>query len=425
MPDTVLAQVADGRDVTLSGFQTAWRQVKPPERPDSLTPENARKFLDLLIEKEALAEAAMRESWVWTEKESAEYIATRDGMTMKVVLDSAMAQMRSRLAASMRAGGPPADTVSPMMLGVACRESTAAALGVRFDTAMVSRMTRAFAAIPKPSRDSSIFGQLRMINVMPKVDEADFPLPVAMTRAGPYTVNEVMAAWKALSPVYRPRVEATEQMQDIIENQLFERELRRAVERRGIASQAHVVETLARRAEYFAVSHLVGREVYDKIKMDSTTLFRYYTANRSHWDLPFRVQIARFVMANREAGMAVARELADPVKADSLLARGTRAGAGYRMEVSAESDSALFAKAMRTGPGNVMGPDSVMTGWEVLRVLAVQPSRPRTFQECRTLVEHRWYGTEGERLMVDLLARCRRQTRVVVNEKAVHRLTSS
>ncbi|MEO5617704.1 MAG: hypothetical protein ABIS67_08020, partial [Candidatus Eisenbacteria bacterium] len=276
MPDTLLAQVANGRKVTLSGFHAAWRQVKPPDRPDSLTPENARKFLDLLIEKEALGEAALRTSWVWTDRESAEYNATRDGMTMKVVLDSALAEMRTRLAAGgARASG--VDSLSPQLLGIAARESLAVALGVRFDTAMLERMTSAFAAVPQPAKDSSLFAQLRMINVMPQVDPADFPRAVATTRAGPYTVGEVMAAWKLLSPVYRPRVTVAEQMQDVIENQLLERELRNAVKRRGIAGQPHIVEALARKREYFAVTHLVGRDVYDKIAKDSTTLFRYYT----------------------------------------------------------------------------------------------------------------------------------------------------
>lgn len=426
MPDTVLALVANGRSVTLSGFQSAWRQVKPPDRPDSLTPPNARKFLDLLIEKEALAEAALREAWVWTDRESAEYNATRDGMTMKVVLDSVLAGMRGRLAAGGAGRGKAwADSLSPQDLGIAARESTAVALGARFDRPMLERMTRAFAAVPKPAPESSLFAQLRMINVLPQVDTTDFVRAVATTNAGSYTVGEMLAAWKLLSPVYRPRIEVPEQLQDVVENQLFERELRAEVERRRIAEQPHIVAELARKREFFAVTHLVGRDVYDKIATDSTTLFRYYAANRSYWDLPFRVQIARFVMGSREAGMAVALQLSDPVKADSLLAKGSRAGAGYRMEVSAESDSVLFAKAMRAGPGNVIGPDSVKVGWEVVRVLAVQPSRPRTFQECRTLVQHRWYGEEGERLMVELLARSRRQTRVVVNEKAVSRLTSS
>ena len=71
MPDTVLAKVANGRWVTLSGFRTAWRQVPPPERPDTLTPENARRFLDLLINKEALGEVALLETWKWSTRDSA------------------------------------------------------------------------------------------------------------------------------------------------------------------------------------------------------------------------------------------------------------------------------------------------------------------------------------------------------------------
>ena len=69
MPDTVLAQVADGRFVTLSDFHNAWRQVDPPGRPDSLTPVSARKFLDLLIGKESLAEVALGQPWTWTDRE--------------------------------------------------------------------------------------------------------------------------------------------------------------------------------------------------------------------------------------------------------------------------------------------------------------------------------------------------------------------
>ena len=208
MPDTVLAVVANGRKVTLSGFQSAWRQVKPPDRPDSLTPATSRKFLDLLIEKEALAEAALREAWVWTDRESAEYNATRDGMTMKVVLDSALADMRTRIAARHGAPGSaptgpagfapgrpsaPADTLTPQLLGVAARESCAVALGVRFERDLLERLTQSFAAIPKPSPESSLFAQLRMINVMPQVDSADFKRAIATTRAGPYTVGDAQA----------------------------------------------------------------------------------------------------------------------------------------------------------------------------------------------------------------------------------------
>jgi len=423
MPDTVLAQVADGRVVTLSGFHAAWRQVKPPDRPDSLTPANARKFLDLLVDKEALAEAALRESWVWTDRESAEYNATRDGLTMKVVLDSVLAGIRSRIVRARPASSAP-DSLTPIALGIAARESTAVALGVRFEADVLERLTRAFAAIPKPAPESALMKQLEMMGVMPVVDSTLHPRTVAHTVRGPYTVSELLSTWKALSPVYRPRVASTQDMEDVIENQLFERELRAAVERRRIADWPHIAHALARKREFIAISHLVAREVYTKIAMDSVTLHRYYTANRSFWDLPFRVALARFVMPTEQAGLAIAQQISDAARAESLIARGARAGARYMMEVSAESDSALFARAMRAGPGSVLGPSAAENGWEVIRVMTVNPARSRTFQECRTLVGNRWYGVEGERLMVELLARCRRETQVAIHEAAVQRLAS-
>ena len=62
LPDTVLARIGAGREVSHSRFLAAWKQLGPSQRPDSLTPETAREFLQLLIGKEALG---LRERWVW------------------------------------------------------------------------------------------------------------------------------------------------------------------------------------------------------------------------------------------------------------------------------------------------------------------------------------------------------------------------
>jgi hypothetical protein len=50
--------------------------------------------------------------------------------------------------------------------------------------------------------------------------------------------------------------------------------------------------------------------------------------------------------------------------------------------------------------------------------------RSRTFAEARPLVEHAWYGEEGERRMVELIAKLRRQTTVRVNDVAIARLVA-
>src|SRR5262245_10119603 len=65
LPDSVLARTGN-REVTVREFLNAWKGVQPPTRPDSLTPENAREFLDLLVDKEVLGAYAMKEALPWS-----------------------------------------------------------------------------------------------------------------------------------------------------------------------------------------------------------------------------------------------------------------------------------------------------------------------------------------------------------------------
>ena len=112
-------------------------------------------------------------------------------------------------------------------------------------------------------------------------------------------------------------------------------------------------------------------------------------------------------------------QLHNRAQAESLVARGVRSGADFRDEITAASDSALFSETRRLGPGAVLGPDSIATGWRVTRVLEVRDTRLRTFDEARELVEHDWYGETGERLMRELVARSRKQVRVTMNHPAI------
>ena len=105
LPDSVLARIGARREVTLSRFLADWTQLKPPQRPDSLTPQTAREFLQLLIGKEALGEKALAERRAWAADDSAEYQALRDHLVLGAALDSALDATRARLGAA--SGGAP------------------------------------------------------------------------------------------------------------------------------------------------------------------------------------------------------------------------------------------------------------------------------------------------------------------------------
>jgi hypothetical protein len=418
LPDTVLARVGSERVISVADFRRAWNKVDPADRPDSLAGTGARTFLDLLIGKEALALEALRSRWEWTADESARYEGMRDQLVMHVVLDSALESTRRARAA---VGQPPMDAQG---LGIVARDSTVARLALRIDAGLCDRLARAFAALPRPSPDSSLFAQLWKLSALPHVDEADLNRPIATCSDGPFTVGDLMASWKRISPVARPRIESSAEVADLVRNAVFERLLRSDAERRGVEHWPEVSSALAREREYFAVEHLVEREVYQRISTDSLTLRRFFEGRSHDWDLPLRTRVMRLVVSDRGEAAGLARRLQIPEQAESLLADARRRGVNYEGEYSSDSDSALFVRAMRAGPGAVLGPDSTRGGWAVARVEAVLPRRSRAFKEVQLLVAQRYSLLEAERLMRALLDRLRERVPVEVNERALAALAA-
>lgn len=418
MPDSLLARVGTRRDVSLAGFRRAWGAVAPPQRPDSLTPDAARKFLDLLIDKEVLGEAAMRETWIWTARESAQVTGLEDHLTLGAVLDSALRATAERFAAR-------GDTIRDLeTLGTLTRDSTVARMAPVFDTTLTRRLAADWAAIPKPSRDSSLMSQLRAMGTMPVVAQSDLDRVLAHSNDGDIRVHELLDSWRGLNPTQRPRVSTPEQIEDLGRNALFERLLRRQARARDLAQRPDIVAAIENQREYNDVSHLVAREVYATLVADSVTLQRYYDAHPGMFDLPMRVRVVRLDLEDRASANRMAIELADEARADTLVARAKRSGANYVVEIAREPDSLLFERALVAPPGSVVGPDSTSEGWTVLRVIAVVAARSRSFSEAKPLVNHAWFGEEGERRMVELVAKLRKRTTVQMNPPALTRLVA-
>ncbi len=419
LPDSVLAVVGDGRTVSTTAFWRGWAQLTPPARPDSLTPQSAREFLDLLVDKELLAARAAEERWEWTSLESAQVANLRDRTVMRVTLDSTLQALARERAAR---GEPPLGNEA---LGVAARESTVARLGAGYDEVLLARVAKVWGALPRPTADSSIWSRLRVMGQMPVVDPADSGRVVGWSQVGPVRVADLLDAWKKLNPLFRPRVETVEQARDLVKNALFERVLRRTAEHGHLDRHPAVVDAVRRQEEYLASQYLVARDVYGAMPMDDATLRRVYDRDPGAWAVPARIQVVRLLLPTRSEGARMVVRLRDAAEADSLVARGLRERVDYLAEITAEHDSALFAAATRSGTGTVLGPDSVAGGWQVARVNAMIPARVRSFDEARDLVKRAWTDEEGERRMRELLTTLRRRTRVVVHERALAALVSA
>ena len=407
--DSVLARVGEARIVTVAEFRRAWAETAPPTRPDSLTPQGARRFLDLLLDREILTEQALREPWRWSAAESLRYTGLGDRLALAAALDSVLAEIR----AARRARGQA--ELEPLELGIAARESVTARIAPSFDDSLVGRVARAFARLPQPSSDSSLASQLRTLSAMPRVDAADLAGVLARSSVGAYRVSDLLDSWRRLPPTQRPRVRAREDLRALVENGLFERWLRERAIRQGLGRSALVAARLQRERESIALSHLLEHEVTRAIRPDSAALAGYYHEHSHAFDLPEGIDLIRLVLPDRRAASAMAVRLGDAAEAESLVARARRSGVDYRDRTTRASDPALFEAATRAGPGHVLGPDSVAQGWQVARVVAIALPRPRGFAEVRDEVESHYVVEESERRTRSLIERLRRETRITID----------
>lgn len=414
LPDSVLARVPGRPDITVERFRQTL--AKLGTAADSITPKQRREFLGLLVEQQLLAARVANERWAWSARDSGQWLALRDRLVLDAVLDSALRETALRRA---RAGQEPIEDRGA--LGVAARESAMVWLAPRYNDALVARVAAAFDSLPKRDANMTLGEQLRVAGMLPQVAAADSAGSLAESRVGRYTVPQLLTAWRKLNPLYRPRIEGVAAVRELVQNGLFERHLREQAEANRLLEHPQVVEALTSRAELIEVSMFVQREVYEKIARDSLTLQKYFRGSGHEFDVPAHARIVRLVLPTQAAAATMVQRLRDAAEAESLAVRSRRQGADFAALITAQSDSGLYARARRAGVGAVLGPDSTLEGWRVVRVSELKPARARTFDEARTLVTKAWVDHEAERRMQALLDDLKRRSPVLVNERVLAR----
>lgn len=412
-PDTLLARV-DGERVTQADLRAA--ATRFGAHPDSLTPQQAREVLDLLIDQRLLAQRARRESWIWSAQESLTVEQLRDRLIVTAALDSALAAHRAALT---QAGVGPLESDT---LGVSLRDATVASWNPVWDEALLVRMYRAWLAIPRPTGDMSVMEQIRLAGAMPVLSPADSAATLLRSDVGPMIAGEVLDEWRKLNPIYRPRIEEVEPMRDMAKNTVFERELRRRATQMGLEQRPDIAAQLTERREYLAIQHFVQREVYDDMPRDSATLARHFASKPSAWRLQGYARVFQMVLDSRAGAEQLLERVRAAADVETLMVRwnkrdDARQARSFIRTVSAQHDSAMYALALRLGTGAIAGPDSLQggaagTGWRILRVMETQEPRDRTFAEALTLVHKDWTESEGERRMRRLLDRLRQGAKV-------------
>jgi hypothetical protein len=286
-------------------------------------------------------------------------------------------------------------------------------------------MARAWATLPKPSPDSSLNAQLRLLQSTPVLTPSDTGAVVARSSAGNVLARDVVATWSRLSVAYRPRIDTPEQVRDLVDNVLFERMLRARAERTPVTSLPGVSEMLEAQADRLSLGRLLERDVMAHLDPDERTLTTWFAARETLWTLPARVRGVRLTFSDRAAAERMAVTLRSQASAESLVARARRSGIDYRFEASATSDPELFAEAMRDGsPGLVIGPRRRDESWWVARIEALLPGRQRGLDEVRADAMDRWRSEEAERRTRAYAEKLRRSFKVEVQTAAIDEAVS-
>ena len=414
LPDSVLVRIDGREDVTVRRFRRAVGLLGG--NPDSLTPADRDRFLDLVLEQRVLAAEAMKRALPWPHPDSAVYEQERDN----ILLRAALADRLAVIEAARRAAGQP--DVDEQAMGMAARDSLMRELKPTWNDELLKRVGRAFAALPQPTPQMGAREQMALMGRVPEVASADTGGVIVRSSLGELTVAEMLRDWKRLATIYRPSVPDAEAVRGLAANSLFERMLRREAQSPALQQRPEVAGVIADRIEYHAVANYLQTTLVSKIPMDSVALLRFFNAHRAQFARPARSILILLLLPDRAAADSVARSFSVPGEAESLAFRAQRGGVSYTHAVTAESDSALFARTLAMDVGAVGGPDPVEGGWRVFKVLEHDPRSPQPFAAVRENVKLAWYQQESERLIRGELDRLKRLARLERNDRALRAL---
>src|SRR6185503_5071618 len=212
LPDSVLVRIDGREDVTVRRFRRAVRLLGGD--PDSLTPGDRDRFLDLVLEQRVLAAHVTRHPKAWIAVDSARFQAERDQVLLRAALSDRFSAVEER----RRGLGQP--DLDEQAMGVAARESLLVELKPAWDEPLLRRVAQAFAALPQPTPEMRAKEQMALLGKVPDVAPADTARVLVRTTLGGFTVAELLQDWRRLNTIYHPKVSDQDAVRMLVGNSL-------------------------------------------------------------------------------------------------------------------------------------------------------------------------------------------------------------
>ncbi len=448
LPDSVIARFPH-RDLTARELNLAWNRLDPRFRPRGTGLARKKAFLDQLIEREVIARAALKEPFVMTDVESAQFLASqaqalRDALYKRIVIDSTLVlasdrdSALTRLTASVRGGVVPpqaietyAHTLAEPRRALEVNARIRLLLEPAWDDSAAARLARGYGLLDPTKPDPSKPFSLKLNQRMPQLAPADTGLVLVRSTVGAMTAGEFARRFALLNPFETDFPVTQGAVKARSEQFLGQMWFGQEALRQGFDRDPAVLEKLATQREGVALDHYFVRHVEAKIDTSDAVLKPFFQRNRDRYAVQGHSLVANVVTPGRATADSVLAELKAGASWDSVCARHVPAGptrdqCGSTSTLpDAYPDSALVQAVLKLKPGDLLAQPLAGESagrYVVLRLVERVSYRPRTFEEVRTFVVREASAEQTERLLQAELTRLRRGMPVMRNERALGRV---
>ncbi|MEO6462387.1 MAG: peptidylprolyl isomerase, partial [Candidatus Eisenbacteria bacterium] len=408
----------------------------------------ARAFVDQLVEKEAMARAALAEPFTASPPESAQLVAYRQNLERQelyrlLIADSTRVttadrdSARRQMSAVPGAPTPPPEAIEGEARRLAERRRTdevetgiRSALAPAWDDSVAALLARGYAAVGDttlPDLDNP-FGAI-LKDRRPRVAPADTARTLVGFSAGTVTVAGFVRRFALLNPFQSPLPTTAGTVKARAEQFLGQMWFDREVARRGIAARPGVRSALAERREGVALDHWYERHVRGVIDTSETARRAHYTKDPAKFGVQPHAMIHHLVVPARATADSLVAVLLAGTPWDSVCARFSpgareREACGHAFSIADDTtDSLLVTRLRELAPGGAyVRPEPAGNGFRVIQLIERNGLRIRPFEEVRDLVARDLAALQSEDILTARMAALVAAMPKTINQPALARL---
>lgn len=434
LPDTVLAQVGQNA-VTRSEFLRQWERIGAYDAPATKPlAERRREFLNQLIDKELLTQAAAGETWTPTAEEEAklgllQLNLMRQAYYRMMVVDS-LPQ-----APAGHAHGQDENAAERQAAESRLVDRLVGPLSPQWDRSVAAFLAAAFQKLPRPKEEGPGWMRWNYTAWMPPVAVSDTGKVLGRSTLGPFTIGRFLWHWAQVPPQQRDRPDTADQVIDWARNFLAQGIMDNEARRLNLAHDPAVQAEVEKEREIMKLDAYYRAHVSTQVDTSEARLRALWSKNPRRYDGPpfdrflaiwYRrfddAAAARAVLENgaRWDSLLAARF---PIPADEASAKLARSEADlYRYpqaQLATSPDTTLTKWFAAARPSQVFGPRNRAGQWWVYRYLEHQDGKRRTFAEARELVAEKAAYDDEEKALRAHLDSLKRRYAVRVNDSAL------